>query len=168
AGVHPGAPLGLLCAVGALASWTAYAVGNSRWLSRLDHVSAHDWSLLTGVATGAEALLLAVPAFLLPHAAPHAAGAWLRFSGVAAGVAVSASIVGNALWNRMSRLLPLTLAGQMILFETLFALLYGFLWEHRWPSPLEAAAIVLVVGSVAWCVSAHRGVAGVGDGELAA
>jgi drug/metabolite transporter (DMT)-like permease len=36
---------GLACAVGALVVWTAYAVGNSRWLTRLETVSAHDWSL---------------------------------------------------------------------------------------------------------------------------
>ncbi|TWA71407.1 EamA-like transporter family protein [Azospirillum brasilense] len=146
---------GLLCAVGALASWTVYAVGNSRWLARLGHVSAHDWSLLTGVVTGAQALLLAVPAFLFATSG-HAAGEWLRFAAVVTGVAILASIVGNALWNRMSRLLPLTLVGQMILFETLFALLYGFLWEQRLPTGMELVALVCVTGSVLSCVAAHR------------
>ncbi|QCO14801.1 DMT family transporter [Azospirillum brasilense] len=146
---------GLLCAVGALVSWTVYAVGNSRWLARLGHVSAHDWSLLTGVVTGAQALLLAVPAFLFAPIG-HAAGDWLRFAAVVTGVAILASIVGNALWNRMSRLLPLTLVGQMILFETLFALLYGFLWEQRLPTGMELAALVCVTGSVLSCVAAHR------------
>jgi len=146
---------GLLCAVGALVSWTTYAVGNSRWLARLDHVSAHEWSLLTGVVTGAQALLLAIPAFLI-GTDDHGASEWLRFCAVAAGVAVLASIVGNAFWNRMSRLLPLTLTGQMILFETLFALLYGFLWEQRMPSVAELAAIGFVIASVLSCVSAHQ------------
>jgi drug/metabolite transporter (DMT)-like permease len=56
----------------------------------------------------------------------------------------------------MSRLLPLTLVGQMILFETLFALLYGFLWERRLPSPLEVTAFALVVTSLVTCLAAHR------------
>jgi len=56
----------------------------------------------------------------------------------------------------MSRLLPLTLVGQMILFETLFALIYGFLWEQRLPSVLEAVAFALVALSVVSCVRAHR------------
>ncbi|MCG5239084.1 DMT family transporter [Azospirillum doebereinerae] len=146
---------GLVCAVGALVSWTTYAVGNSRWLGRLDHVSAHEWSLLTGVVTGAQALLLAVPAFLI-GAADHGAPEWLRFCAVAGGVAILASIVGNAFWNRMSRLLPLTLTGQMILFETLFALLYGFLWEQRMPTMAEVAAIGFVIASVLSCVTAHQ------------
>jgi drug/metabolite transporter (DMT)-like permease len=154
-GFDPSRAVGLVCAIGALVSWTAYAVGNSRWLARIDHVSAHDWSLLTGVATGAEALVLAVPAMLI-GAHHHDLAAWGRFTAVSAGVAIIASIIGNALWNRMSRLLPLTLVGQMILFETLFALLYGFIWEHRLPTTLESAAIVLVVMSVLTCVSAHH------------
>ncbi|AQR72758.1 DMT family transporter [Sphingomonas sp. LM7] len=146
---------GLLCAIGALASWTAYAVGNSRWLARLGTVSAHEWNLLTGVVTGAQSLVL-VPIALLLASSGHDGAAWAKFAGVSVGVAVLASIIGNALWNRMSRLLPLTLVGQMILFETLFALLYGFLWEQRLPTLLEAMAFVLVVASVASCIAAHR------------
>lgn len=56
----------------------------------------------------------------------------------------------------MSRLLPLTLVGQMILFETLFALIYGLLWECRMPTTLEAVALLFVVMSVTWCLAAHR------------
>jgi len=154
-GSAPGSLTGVLCAVGALVSWTIYAVQNSRWLGRVHHVSSHEWSLLTGVVTGAQALLLAIPAFLWSPAA-HGSADWLRFGGVVAGVAIFASILGNAFWNRASRLLPLTLTGQMILFETLFALLYAFIWERRLPSGLETAAMVLLVAGVLSCTAAHR------------
>lgn len=146
---------GLLCAIGALVSWTSYAVGNSRCLARLRHVSAHDWNLLTGLVTGAQALLL-IPLALFAGIPDHVASDWLRFGFVSIGVALLASIAGNALWNRMSRLLPLTLVGQMILFETLFALIYGFLWEQRFPKGLELTAFALVVLSVTTCLAAHR------------
>lgn len=154
-GSAAGQVLGLLCAIGALVSWTSYAVGNSRWLARLDTVSAHEWSLLTGLVTGAQALAL-IPVVLLLGSGPHQAAAWAQLAGVSIGVAVLASIVGNGLWNRMSRLLPLTLVGQMILFETLFALIYGFLWEQRFPTALETAAFAFVVLSVLLCIAAHR------------
>lgn len=153
--------VGLLCAIGALASWATFAVGNSRWLARLDRVSVHDWNLLTGVVTGAQSLVL-IPLALTLNNVDHGAVAWARLAAVCAGVAALASIIGNALWNKMSRLLPLTLVGQMILFETLFALIYGFLWERRLPTPLECTAFVLVVFSVASCISAHRRPAVVG------
>ncbi|MFT3755977.1 MAG: DMT family transporter [Pseudoxanthomonas sp.] len=146
---------GLLCAVGALVSWTIFAVGNARCLGRLQHITTQDWNLLTGVVTGAQSLLL-VPLALLLETAQHGANDWLMFGAVSASIALLASIFGNALWNRMSRLLPLTLVGQMILFETLFALLYGFLWEWRWPSMMEIAALACVAVSVSTCLAAHR------------
>jgi len=146
--------LGLGCAAGALVSWTIYAVSNSRWLGRLEGVSGHDWNLAMGVVTGLEALLLAVPAFAGADAG-HSNAQWLHFAGVVASVAILCSILGNALWNVASRALPLTLMGQMIVFETLFASLYGFLWEERWPSALEWAAMGLLVGGVVACARAH-------------
>lgn len=146
---------GLLCGVGALLSWTAYSVGNTRWLARVPQVSGHDWSLLTGVATGALALLLAPVAFA-GGGEGRTGGQWAGFWAMAAAVAIFASILGNACWNRASRALPLTLGGQMIVFETLFGLIYGFLWQQRWPLPLEILAAVFLVVGVVWSAAAHR------------
>ena len=146
--------IGLGCGLAALLSWSAYAVGNSRWMTRLPQVSAHDWSLLTGVVTGGFALLLAVPAVL--GAGEATADQWARLAAVSVGVAVLASIVGNAFWNQASRLLPLSMLGQMIVFETLFAFLYGYLWEGRGPTIIEIVAMILMIVSVVWCLRAHR------------
>ncbi len=145
---------GLLCAVGALVTWSVYSIGNAHWLARRPDISGADWSLLTGVVTGALSLLLVVPAFAA--AGPmHAAADWAAFWGMAALLALFASVIGNACWNRASRLLPLTLVGQMIVFETVFALLYGFLWEWRLPSLLETLAIASLLGGVLWCAALH-------------
>lgn len=154
-GMQASRVIGLLCAIGALASWTAFAVGNARWLARLDQVSSDEWNMMTGVVTGAMALVLAVPAFGFAGIS-HSSEDWLHFAMIASGVAFMASILGNAFWNRMSRLLPLTMVGQMILFETLFALLYGFIWEGRGPTLIEIVAICSVVLSVVLCMHAHR------------
>ncbi|HRH21365.1 MAG TPA: DMT family transporter [Brevundimonas sp.] len=147
--------LGLACAFGALVAWSAYAIGNARWLARNEQVSAQDGSLLTGVVTGALALGLIPLALLMPQAA-WGDGVWPRFLAVSAAVALGASILGNALWNRASQLMPLTMLGQMIVFETLFALVYGFIYEGRWPTGIEVVAVVLMIVSVIWCVRAHR------------
>ncbi len=147
--------IGLLCGVGALLSWTAYSVGNTRWLAKVPNVSGHDWSLLTGVATGGLALLLAPLAFA-DGGAGHSGREWLGFWAMAAAVAVFASILGNACWNRASRALPLTLGGQMIVFETLFGLVYGFLWQQRWPVAVEVLAAFCLLAGVIWSAAAHR------------
>lgn len=151
--------IGLGCALAALVSWSIFAIGNSRWMGHLPSVAAHDWSLLSGVVTGGFALLLAVPAALTSPALDQ--DVLVGLIGVSLGVAVFASIIGNAFWNQASRLLPLTMLGQMIVFETLFAFIYGFIWEQRGPSLIELLAIALMITSVIWCVRAHRPTANV-------
>lgn len=146
---------GIGCALGALASWTWYAVANARYLARCGHFTSHEWALLTGVTTGALAVLLAIPAFVWPGVGDAPAQPWHLFWLVNIAIAVGASSIGNAFWNAASRRLPLTLSGQMIVFETLFALIYGFLYDARWPRPLELAAIVLLLAGVSWSVRLH-------------
>jgi drug/metabolite transporter (DMT)-like permease len=148
--------VGVLGAVLALAVWTAYAVWNARRLAVTTNFNSHEWSLLTGVVTGALSLVLVIPAFLLTGGSGHATSAWGLFWGVSLAVALGASVIGNGLWNAASKLLPLSLSGQLIVFETLFALLYGFLHEGRWPRPLEGCAIELMLAGVLWSVSLHR------------
>lgn len=147
--------IGLAGALLALSMWTAYAVWNARRLAATPRFNSHEWSLLTGVATGLLSLVLVIPAFLLGGEA-HAPAAWGEFWAVGFAVAIGASVIGNGLWNAASRLLPLSLSGQLIVFETVFALLYGFLREGRWPRPLESAAIVLILAGVLWSARRHR------------
>lgn len=147
--------LGLFLALCALLSWTGFVIKNANWLKRLDHISNNDWNLLTGLMTGALALLLLPVAFLLPDSLPTAG--WGHFLILACGMGLLASVIANAFWNSMTRLLPLTMVGQMILFETLFSLLYGFIWEQRLPTILEGCAIILAISGVFSCVHAHRG-----------
>lgn len=64
--------------------------------------------------------------------------------------------MGNGLWNYASKVLPLTLTGQLIVSESIFGLAYGFLWEQRWPSALELAAIGLMITGVVHSTSAHH------------
>ncbi|KTS79572.1 membrane protein [Pseudomonas oryzihabitans] len=146
--------LGLLCACGALLAWSWFAVVNTRYLARTP-IGAHDWGLLLGSVTGLQALL-AAPLLLGPELASRAPADWLQPLLVAAGVALLASIIGGACWNQASRRLPLTLSGQAIVIETLSSLLYGFLWNERLPTLLEALAIVLLMLGVGWCLLCHR------------
>jgi drug/metabolite transporter (DMT)-like permease len=95
-----------------------------------------------------------VPGSLIGQAELPAAR-WHLFWLVNLGLAVGGSWLGNALWNAASTRLPLTLSGQLIVFETLFALIYGFIYAQRLPRALEIAAIVLLVAGVSWSVRQH-------------
>lgn len=154
--------LGVACALGALACWTWFAVENARYLQRQTHFNGNEWSVLWGVVTGAlgAALWLTVP--LLPPGGPQGALAdailhtrWHTFWLLNLVLAIGASWLGNGLWNAAAKRLPLTLSGQMIVFETLFALLYAFVYDQRLPRPLELAAILLLVAGVCWSVRQH-------------
>ena len=153
--------LGVLCATGALACWTWYSVDNARYLKRNPHFSSGEWSALYGVSSGLIALAIALVALAIFHADVTGAGAiasgrdWTVFWCVNAVLALGASAIGNHLWNIASRKVPLTLSGQLILFETLFALLYGFIYKQQLPRTLEIAAMVLLAAGVMWSVRVH-------------
>ncbi|MGX1125875.1 DMT family transporter [Pseudomonas defluvii] len=161
--VEPGAMadkfIGVLYALGALLSWTWYAVHNSRYLKQSGHFDSHQWSVFCGVATGLFSLLLVAAIWLWQPAQLHVeapAGRWNLFWLYSLGSALFGSWLAALLWNAASKRMPLTMSGQLIVFETLFALLYAFIWRHSGPSVLEAAAIVLVIGGVCWSMRQHE------------
>lgn len=150
--------LGLACAAGALACWTWYALDNARYLKRNPQFSGGQWSSLYGLASGLVALPIGALAMLLAHTgvAEAAPGRdWLLFWLYNGLLALGASVIGNQLWNIASRRLPVTLTGQLILFETVSAMLYGFVWRGQGPRTLELIAIVLLVCGVTWSVHLH-------------
>lgn len=153
--------LGVLCASGALLLWSWYTIDNARYLKRNPHFSSAEWSALYGLASGV--IAVAIGLACLPFWYTSITGAvgaasgrnWAMFWMMNALLALGASVIGNHLWNIASRRVPVTLSGQLILFETLFALLYGFIYAHHLPRPLEVAAIVLLVTGVLWSVRVH-------------
>jgi drug/metabolite transporter (DMT)-like permease len=156
-----GTVAGVLCASGALLCWSWYTLDNARYLKRNPHYSSAEWSALYGLSTGVIALLMGALAFAVfgddvTGAAGAASGRdWTLFWTCNGLVALGASVIGNHLWNVASRRVPVTLSGQLILFETLFALLYGFIYKQQLPRPLEIAAIVLLVAGVTWSMHVH-------------
>jgi drug/metabolite transporter (DMT)-like permease len=153
--------LGVLCATGALLCWSWYTLDNARYLKRNPHFTSAEWSALYGLSSGLIALLVGAAALAVWHgevlgAAGKASGRdWALFWITNSLLALGASVIGNHLWNIASRRVPVTLSGQLILFETLFALLYGFIYKQTWPRPLETAAIVLLAAGVMWSVRVH-------------
>jgi len=153
--------LGVACATGALLCWSWYTIDNARYLKRNPHFSSAEWSALYGLSSGViaaaiGAVCLAIWYGDITGAAGAASGRdWTMFWITNTLLALGASVIGNHLWNIASRRVPVTLSGQLILFETLFALLYGFIHVRQLPRPLEVAAIVLLIAGVVWSVRVH-------------
>lgn len=150
--------LGVACAAGALACWTWYALDNARYLKGNPQFSGGEWSSLYGLASGLIALPIGLLAMLFTQdaaAAPEAGRDWTLFWICNGLLALGASVIGNGLWNIASRRLPVTLTGQLILFETVSAMLYGFVYRGQGPRVLEGVALVLLVAGVTWSVRLH-------------
>jgi len=146
---------GLLLAVLAMASWTAFGLLNAAWLKRHPGVHAADWANWLGIATGlgAFALWLAAGSDVETlRAQPD--GALFAMLALAGGL--GSSWLATVLWNIASQRLSASLCGQLIVSETLFALLYSFLWDGRWPHASELAAALLFVLGILASIKAHR------------
>jgi drug/metabolite transporter (DMT)-like permease len=146
---------GIFLAVGAMLSWTAFAVLNAVWLKRHPEVNATEWANWLGIATGLGALLLW-------WAAGSEVNVLLALEnrGLAAMVCIALGIgsawVATILWNVASQRLSGSLCGQLIVSETLFALLYSFVWDRAWPGLLQWLAAGLFTLGILASIRAHR------------
>jgi drug/metabolite transporter (DMT)-like permease len=143
---------GALLAVAAVACWTWYPIRNADWLRNHAGRSPRSWATAQGVVT-------------LPLAALAYAG-WLLWAGTAAplgptperflllmaALGLLASWLGTLCWNEASQRLPTTLAGQLIVFETLAALAYAYVLRGAWPNAVTLLGIALLIAGVAWAL----------------
>ncbi len=162
---------GAALAVAAVACWTWYPIRNADWLRAQGEMSSMDadkrvakpasprvWATAQGLVTLPMALFglvviflvrepLLAPKFTMPLG-PHP---W-AFVGLMLAVGLFASWLGTLCWNEASQRLPTTLAGQLIVFETLSALAYAFVWQSRSPQALTLLGVALLVAGVVWAL----------------
>jgi drug/metabolite transporter (DMT)-like permease len=146
--------LGALLAVGAVACWTWYPIRNADWLRAHAERSPRTWATAQGVAT----LPLALAGYLLwwgfvtwrgdAFAMPFGPRPAV-FVGLMLAIGLFASWLGTMCWNEASQRLPTTLAGQLIVFETLSALAYAFMLRGQWPASVSLLGIALLIAGVA-------------------
>ena len=71
---------------------------------------------------------------------------WFVFVMVFSGL--MGSWVGIVFWNAMSQRLPTALAGQMIVFETIFAVIYAHVLRMQWPAWNMLVGMALLLAGV--------------------
>lgn len=146
---------GIGYAVAAMLCWTAFGLINSAWLKRHTDVNATDWANWLGCATGLGALVLW-----------YATGSEIKVILALDNSAYLATIcivtgVGSAwaatiLWNVASQRLSASLCGQMIVSETVFALVYSYGWDAQRPGALQLAACILFILGILASIRAHQ------------
>lgn len=145
--------LGCSIALGAVAAWTWYPIMNARHMKAHPHIGSSTWATAQGLATLPLALIgfsvygvyakIAGSAYAFPLGARPAA-----FIGLMLVLGLCASWLGTLLWNRASQRLPTSLAGQLIVFETLAALSYAFVWRGVLPTVQVLAGVALLCAGV--------------------
>lgn len=148
--------IGLICSFLSLASWTFYVVLNSRYLKFNPHIKANDWATIQGVAILFWVLIssLAYSLFFSDQIDMQKYLIWnldtMSFFIGCAILGLLCSWVGAALWNKASVFLPVSLAGQLMIFETIFGVLFVYMLAQEMPSLTEAFGIVLLLGAVTY------------------
>jgi drug/metabolite transporter (DMT)-like permease len=153
--------LGCLLAVGGVLAWTWYPIMNSRHLRANPQVDPTTWATAQGLVMLPMAFIgfVCYGLYLLGTSGSYSFPLGPRplpFVGLMLLIGLTASWLGTLLWNQASVRLPSALVGQLIVFETLFALLYAFILRQSLPSAAVAGGIVLLCGGVLLGVRAFR------------
>ena len=148
---------GALLAVGAVVCWTWYPIRNAEWLRAHPDRSPRAWATAQGLMTLPLALVgyaltwiwsaLTGDAFAMPFGPRVVDFLLLMFA-----IGLFASWLGTLCWNEASQRLPPSLAGQLIVFETLAALAYAFVLRGRTPQAETLIGVALLVAGVVWAV----------------
>jgi drug/metabolite transporter (DMT)-like permease len=146
---------GMLFVSASLVCWTAFAILNSAWLKRHPEVNATDWANWLGVATGLGALLMWLLAGSDVNVLAGREDRWM-FVLLCVIAGVGSTWLATILWNMASQRLSASLCGQLIVSETIFALLYSFAWDGRWPTLVQLTACVLFTLGILASIRAHR------------
>lgn len=148
--------LGLVFSLLALASWSWYVVSNARFLKHHPKVHSSDWSTMIGVATLFwVALFAAILGIFFAHHLNlekcfFSNEEFIRFIIGSCILGILCSWVGAFLWNLASVRLPVSLAGQLTIFETIFGVIFVYLVSWSLPSILEIIGIVILFLAVVY------------------
>lgn len=149
--------VGIGLAFASLACWTWYGIANAAWLRARPHVTATAWTIAQGITL----LPIVVFATLVAAVAEvdHAVGnptldQWRQFVIVSLVVGLGSSWLATMCWSQASRLLPTTLAGQLIVFVTIAAVIYGSIYRGTLPSIAVIIGVSLLTAAVALAVRA--------------
>ena len=152
--------LGAVLAIGALVCWTWYPIRNADWLRAHPDRSPRTWATAQGLAT----LPMALAGYLAFWAWNAASGQSFAmpfgptpglFVLLMLAIGLFASWLGTLCWNEASQRLPTTLAGQLIVFETLSALTYAFVLRGELPAATTLTGVALLIAGVSWALRAR-------------
>ncbi len=145
---------GLLCGVFSLTAWNWYVVANAKFLKQHPNFPSSDWATLIGVATLLWVIVLG-GLFILLQTSIEPLKKYLTWGdelkGFLLGILILGLVcswLGSYLWNQATKCLPISLAGQLTIFETIFGLIFIYFIEQRLPVFMELSGIIVILSGV--------------------
>lgn len=146
--------LGIGFGIAAVGLWTYYAISNSSFLKKNSTISSGQWSTIVGVATFAWILVI-VPCCAYFFYSPTLTAAYLRWTPELQSFLLGSMVlgiistwIGIFFWNKGCSRLPVSFAGQLTIFETIFGLTFVYLLEQRLPSLVELCGITIMLSGL--------------------
>lgn len=144
---------GVVSLVASLSLWTGFAFQNSKFLKAHPEIKRSDFASLIGVVS----LVCMLPIFLLQvdfSSFINREGFSLYLWGSMI-LGFGSSWIANWLWNICSFYCPPEISGPLIVSETIFGLIYSFIFEKRFPHVFECASISLFIVGVVLTLSSQ-------------
>lgn len=145
--------LGVLGAFGSMFAWSWYVVANARFLKNTPEITPQQWSSVIGMATFVWVVLLG-----FFYEGWLGTESWSKFVTPSDPLlyyvvgclilGILCSWVGTFLWNKASELIPVSYAGQLTIFETVFGLSMFYLIEQQFPPLLELTGVLLMLFAI--------------------
>ncbi|MDH4412383.1 MAG: DMT family transporter [Rhizobium sp.] len=144
--------LGILLSFVALSTWVAYGLINSVVMNGPNPPQSFHWTAVQGMGAGIGVLCL-LPFATFPDLMAAGVEGTGRFVFWALLLGLAGSLMATWLWLIAATRMPLALAAQLIVAETVFGLAFGFLYEARLPTMWEAIGIVLQIAGVGLAIA---------------
>lgn len=143
--------IGVGFGLAAVVTWTWFSIMNAEWLRNHPRHNTSAWTALQGITVLPLATVLfavlAWPFGLMDTSVSFLGAAPLTFLLVALGIGLLCSWVAMVCWNKMSQLLPAGLGGQLIVFESVFAVIYALMWRGELPTAsMTVGFAILMIG----------------------
>ncbi len=150
--------LGIFSAMWALAAWSWYVVENSAFLKKNPDVESGNWSTLVGVSTLFWVFVLGIVSTFFfkdqldfnKYVEPGPQ--LVHFLIGCAVLGFLCSWVGAYLWNKASLFLPVSLAGQLMIFETLFGIGFVYALDQSLPPEMEFLGMAFLLIAIVYGV----------------
>ena len=140
---------GLLCGIASTLMWTWYPIKNADWLLTHPAVNPAVWTCAQSIILLPIGALLLLVHYALMGTPENYFGAYPpRFWGILSFVGFACSWLATTLFNAGSARLPTSLVGQLLVFETIFAIVYGQIEKAQWPSAALTLGLILLLGSI--------------------